>query len=154
MNILTKRQFEIIEFIYKSQELGISPSLSTIGNKFGNLSKHTIKDHLDAIEKKGLISRNSKREIEIRLEFKEALAKMNDLQKNIFFNIDNVTSKSFFNANSKIKEVIDGSSLFSIPDKGEASRYSIIKYETNTNSESEKNYFTRHISDTSGTKQH
>ncbi|MEN8193394.1 MAG: transcriptional repressor LexA [Bacteroidota bacterium] len=69
---LTKIQQEILEFLVESKSKGIMPTLAEIANQFGYKNRSTVQQHLQAIEKKGYIKRNSKlsRGIELLLEDK------------------------------------------------------------------------------------
>ena len=69
---LTKIQQRILEFLVESKVNGFMPTLAEIAKKFGYKNRSTVQQHLDAIEKKGYIKRNSKlsRGIELLLEDK------------------------------------------------------------------------------------
>ena len=70
---LTNTQKGILEFIINQKaDIGIPPSLIEIAEKFGYRNKSTVRQHLQAIEKKGYIKRTSKkaRSIELTLEEK------------------------------------------------------------------------------------
>jgi SOS-response transcriptional repressor LexA len=51
----TPRQIEILEFIYDRAMAGLAPTLREIGARFGIKSTNGIKDHLIALERKGLL---------------------------------------------------------------------------------------------------
>ncbi|MBK7979221.1 MAG: repressor LexA [Ignavibacteriae bacterium] len=69
---LTKTQQKILEFLAESKTNGFMPTLAEIAKKFGYNNRSTAQQHLNAIEKKGYIKRNSKlsRGIELLLEDK------------------------------------------------------------------------------------
>jgi len=69
---LTKTQQKILEFLTESKVKGFMPTLAEIAKKFGYQNRSTVQQHLQAIEKKGYIKRNSKlsRGIELLLEDK------------------------------------------------------------------------------------
>jgi repressor LexA len=69
---LTKIQQRILEFLAASKTKGIMPTLAEIAKHFGYKNRSTVQQHLQAIEKKGYIKRNSKlsRGIELLLEDK------------------------------------------------------------------------------------
>jgi repressor LexA len=69
---LTKIQQRILEFLAESKTKGFMPTLAEIAKKFGYRNRSTVQQHLQAIEKKGYIRRNSKlsRGIELLLEDK------------------------------------------------------------------------------------
>lgn len=69
---LTKTQQKILEFLAESKAKGLMPTLAEIAKKFGYQNRSTVQQHLQAIEKKGYIKRNSKlsRGIELLLEDK------------------------------------------------------------------------------------
>ncbi|MBK7106568.1 MAG: repressor LexA [Ignavibacteriae bacterium] len=69
---LTKTQQKILEFLTESKLKGFMPTLAEIAKKFGYNNRSTVQQHLQAIEKKGYIKRNSKlsRSIELLLEDK------------------------------------------------------------------------------------
>lgn len=69
---LTKTQQKILEFLAESKVKGIMPTLAEIAKKFGYKNRSTVQQHLQAIERKGYIKRNSKlsRGIELILEDK------------------------------------------------------------------------------------
>lgn len=69
---LTKIQQRILEFLVESKAKGIMPTLAEIAGYFGYKNRSTVQQHLQAIEKKGYIKRNSKlsRGIELLLEDK------------------------------------------------------------------------------------
>ena len=69
---LTKTQQRILEFLAESKTKGFMPTLAEIAKKFGYNNRSTVQQHLQAIEKKGYIKRNSKlaRGIELLLEDK------------------------------------------------------------------------------------
>jgi repressor LexA len=69
---LTKIQQRILEFLVESKAKGLMPTLAEIAKKFGYKNRSTVQQHLQAIEKKGYIKRNSKlsRGIELLLEGK------------------------------------------------------------------------------------
>ena len=69
---LTKTQQKILEFLAESKTKGFMPTLAEIAKKFGYNNRSTVQQHLQAIEKKGYIKRNSKlaRGIELLLEDK------------------------------------------------------------------------------------
>ena len=58
---LTERQREILDFIIENiRENGYPPTIAEIGAAFGILSTNGVNDHLLALERKGVIERNSK----------------------------------------------------------------------------------------------
>ncbi|HBY57539.1 MAG TPA: repressor LexA [Candidatus Atribacteria bacterium] len=58
--ILTQRQSEILNFIISSKEkFGYPPSITEIQKKFSFKSPNAVQDHLEALERKGFISRRS-----------------------------------------------------------------------------------------------
>lgn len=69
---LTKTQQKILEFLTESKVKGFMPTLAEIAKKFSYQNRSTVQQHLQAIEKKGYIKRNSKlsRGIELLLEDK------------------------------------------------------------------------------------
>ncbi len=69
---LTITQQRILEFLVESKTKGLMPTLAEIAKKFGYKNRSTVQQHLQAIEKKGYIKRNSKlsRGIELLLEDK------------------------------------------------------------------------------------
>jgi len=65
---LTPRQSQILEFIQECvNEKGTTPSLREIMSRFGFTSPATVAGHLDLLEKKGAISRQSGRSRNIQL---------------------------------------------------------------------------------------
>ena len=59
---LTKIQIKILDFIINQKvEIGIPPTLAEIAENFGYKNRSTVQQHLQAIEKKGYIKRNSKK---------------------------------------------------------------------------------------------
>jgi repressor LexA len=69
--ILTEIQRKILQFIIDFRdEKGWPPSLSEIAEKFGYKNRSTVREHLQALEKKGLIQRDEKvaRGIDLRLD--------------------------------------------------------------------------------------
>ncbi len=72
MRDLTKRQREIFDFILTSlREEGFIPSVREIGEAFGFASTNAVNTHLDALARKGYISRRpgAARNIEIAPDF-------------------------------------------------------------------------------------
>jgi len=69
---LTKIQQRILEFLVGAKAKGFMPTLAEIAKHFGYKNRSTVQQHLQAIEKKGYIKRNSKlsRGIELLLEDK------------------------------------------------------------------------------------
>ncbi len=69
---LTQIQQRILEFLADSKSKGFMPTLAEIAKQFGYKNRSTVQQHLQAIEKKGYIKRNSKlsRRIELLLEDK------------------------------------------------------------------------------------
>jgi repressor LexA len=70
---LTDIQSKILDFIINQKvEIGFPPTLAEIAQNFGYKNRATVQQHLQAIEKKGYIKRNSKkaRSIELTLEDK------------------------------------------------------------------------------------
>lgn len=69
---LTEIQKKILEFLIEQKGKGIPPTLAEIAKFFGYKNRATVKQHLEAIEKKGFIKRNPKlsRGIELTLEDK------------------------------------------------------------------------------------
>jgi repressor LexA len=70
---ITDIQKKILQFIIDQKTgRGIPPSLAEIASYFGHSNRSTVKQHLDALEKKGLIKRNPgiSRGIELTLEDK------------------------------------------------------------------------------------
>lgn len=68
---LTETQQKILQFIIDFRdEKGWPPSLSEIAEKFGYKNRSTVREHLQALEKKGLIQRDEKtaRGIELKLD--------------------------------------------------------------------------------------
>ncbi len=61
-SILTKRQQQIFEFILSSiDKFGYPPSIPEIQEKFFFKSPNAVKDHLEALERKGYISRRPRK---------------------------------------------------------------------------------------------
>jgi len=57
----TKRQIEVLEFIYDSvKKNGFAPTLGELNEEFGFKSNQAIIDHLAALEKKGLIKKEER----------------------------------------------------------------------------------------------
>lgn len=55
---LTKRQYEILEFVYRTiNETSRPPTIREIGQEFSISSTKGVSDHLNALEKKGWIER-------------------------------------------------------------------------------------------------
>ena len=69
---LTKIQQKILDFLVECKSKSIMPTLAEIAKQFGYKNRSTAQQHLQAIEKKGYIKRNSKlsRGIELLLEDK------------------------------------------------------------------------------------
>ena len=69
---LTKIQQKILEYLTESKGKGLMPTLAEIAEHFGYKNRSTVQQHLQAIEKKGYIRRNSRlsRGIELLLEDK------------------------------------------------------------------------------------
>ncbi len=68
MKNLTNRQNEVLHTIYNSiAEHGIPPTLREIGSKLGIHSTNGVNDHLNALEKKGMIRRRDMQSRGIRL---------------------------------------------------------------------------------------
>ncbi len=69
---LTKIQQRILEFLIESKAKGLMPTLAEIAKHFGYKNRSTVQQHLQAIERKGYIKRNSKlsRGIKLLLEDK------------------------------------------------------------------------------------
>lgn len=68
MRGLTTRQAEILAYVRESiTERGYPPSMREIGERFGIKSTHGVKDHLDALERKGVIVRDGARARGIRV---------------------------------------------------------------------------------------
>ena len=69
---LTQIQQKILEFLAESKTKGLMPTLAEIAEHFGYKNRSTVQQHLQAIEKKGYIKRNSKlsRGVELLLEDK------------------------------------------------------------------------------------
>jgi repressor LexA len=70
---ITDTQKKILEFVInRKTEQGYPPTLAEIASYFGYKNRSTVRDHLQALEKKGLLKRNKKlsRGIEITLEEK------------------------------------------------------------------------------------
>ncbi|MFP4589277.1 MAG: transcriptional repressor LexA [Candidatus Acetothermia bacterium] len=66
---LTKRQYQILEFIYeKTNHGGNPPTLREIGEEFSISSTKGVSDHLRALEKKGWITRKKGQARGIRIE--------------------------------------------------------------------------------------
>lgn len=59
MKTLTKIQNEILDFIKEKISEGIPPSLAEIADHFGYKNRATVKQHIEAIEKKGFITRQN-----------------------------------------------------------------------------------------------
>lgn len=76
---LTDRQKEIVMMIYDCKKLGTTPTFVEIAKFIGVSSKQTVKDHLDAIAKKGWIRREPNRPRAIIL--KKAALKIIDNNK-------------------------------------------------------------------------
>lgn len=71
---LTNRQREILEFIKRTVvESGYQPSIREIGRHFGIRSTRGVVDHLEALERKGYISRHPDRNRSISLDPKAGL---------------------------------------------------------------------------------
>lgn len=68
MKKLTDRQREVVKFIYDGQKAGNTPTLFEIAEALGVSSRQTIKDHLDAIAKKGWLRREPRRPRAIMLK--------------------------------------------------------------------------------------
>ncbi len=61
MGPLTDRQKQVLKFIAKtSEERGFPPTIREIGREFGIRSTNGVNDHLEAIEKKGFVSRGER----------------------------------------------------------------------------------------------
>lgn len=78
VRVVTKRQKEVLEFIYSSfRTNGYSPTLEEFNLKFGFKSNQAIIDHLTALERRGLIQKEegSARSIVIKPLGYEALKK-------------------------------------------------------------------------------
>ena len=56
---LTRRQQEIYDFLRCRIQKGLPPTVREIGKEFGIRSPNGVMCHLKALEKKGLINRNS-----------------------------------------------------------------------------------------------
>jgi len=57
---LTRRQYDILEFIYRTiEETSRPPTIREIGREFSISSTKGVSDHLDALERKGWITRTS-----------------------------------------------------------------------------------------------
>lgn len=69
---LTTTQHKILDFLIEKRARGTMPTLAEIADHFNYKNRSTVQQHLNAIEKKGLIKRNPKlsRGIEITLEDK------------------------------------------------------------------------------------
>jgi len=66
--MLTARQQEVLQFIRRHQaEHGVTPTVAEIQNAFGFSSPATVSDHLQALERKGSIRRQSGTARNIRL---------------------------------------------------------------------------------------
>ncbi|MFP4135707.1 MAG: transcriptional repressor LexA [Candidatus Acetothermia bacterium] len=64
---LTKRQYEILEFVYETiKETSRPPTIREIGREFSISSTKGVSDHLDALEKKGWIKKDEARARGIR----------------------------------------------------------------------------------------
>lgn len=75
---LTKIQSKILDFLIDQKvKVGIPPTLAEIANNFGYKNRATVQQHLQAIERKGYIKRESKkaRSIELTLEEKLFISK-------------------------------------------------------------------------------
>jgi repressor LexA len=71
---LTKRQSEIYEFIRdRIEQRGYGPTVREIGSHFGIRSPNGVFCHLQAIEKKGRITRNKYKSRTIQLTEKKQL---------------------------------------------------------------------------------
>ncbi len=70
MKPLTDRQREIVSVIYNRQKEGNTPTLFEIAEAIGVSSRQTIKNHLDAIAKKGWLKREPRRSRAIILNSK------------------------------------------------------------------------------------
>lgn len=60
MRQLTDIQSKILDYIIKQKEKGLDPSLQDIAEKFGYSYRSSVQTHLQALEKKGYIKRDSK----------------------------------------------------------------------------------------------
>lgn len=58
---LTNRQRQVVKFIYEGQKAGNTPTLFELAEALGVSSRQTVKEHLDAIAKKGWLKREPKR---------------------------------------------------------------------------------------------
>jgi repressor LexA len=71
---LTDRQREILEYIKSTVvDSGYQPSIREIGRHFGIRSTRGVVDHLEALERKGYISRHRDRNRSIRIDPKAGL---------------------------------------------------------------------------------
>lgn len=68
MNILTKRQKQVLDFIQQYQHSrGVTPSLREIAREFGFHSMTSAVDHVRALRKKGLVSSQPRRARSLRV---------------------------------------------------------------------------------------
>lgn len=68
MNILTKRQKQVLDFIQQYQHSrGVTPSLREIASEFGFNSMTSAVDHVRALRKKGLVSSQPRRARSLRV---------------------------------------------------------------------------------------
>lgn len=77
MKGLTTRQAEILAYVRESiSERGYPPSMREIGDRCGIKSTHGVKDHLDAMARKGVIVRDGSRARGIRVVEADNAAKV------------------------------------------------------------------------------
>lgn len=78
MSVLTKRQFEVLEWIrHFMQEKGYSPAFDEIGSGVGLSSLATVHKHLTNLERKGYIRRDYNRSRSIELTKSKRMAMLN-----------------------------------------------------------------------------
>lgn len=74
---LTDVQRKILEYLIEQRSIGRMPTLADIANHFGYKNRSTVRQHLQALEKKGYIKRESNvsRGIELTIEDKMFVSK-------------------------------------------------------------------------------
>ncbi len=134
MKELTNRQREAVKIIYDGQKLGKIPTLFELAEKLGVSSKQTAKDLLDAIAKKGYLSREPRRARAIMLkqvaidEIEKDKSTFGKLQLNLGFMFPQIVDSFQWSNSSNIvihqgevskfeKNLIDSSSLINLLNK-------------------------------------
>lgn len=134
MQNLTERQLEVIRLIYEGQKRGNTPTLSELAGALGVSSRQTVKDHLDAIARKGWLRREPRRpraiilkpsvisELERKGEFRENLQQTLGLTYNqsssaptfSWSNSTNIFINEGVPSNALEQTLIDSSSIISL----------------------------------------